>query len=87
MRVEVIYFPLEGPRFHHRAEVAPRATAGEVIQASGLLEQHPELSLESLSVGVYSRRVSLDSTVEPGDRVEVYRPLLCDPKESRRRRS
>ena len=52
-----------------------------------LLTDFPELVLEELSVGVNSSVLALDSPVSSGDRVEVYRPLLVDPKEARRKRA
>ena len=57
------------------------------IAASGIAELHPDLVIGPHNVGVFSRRVGLDRVLADGDRVEIYRPLIRDPKESRRLRA
>lgn len=61
------------------------ATAADALRASGLLERHPEIGCPKL--GVYGRLVAAATPLADGDRVEVYRPLLVDAKEARRRRA
>ncbi|MDW6016327.1 RnfH family protein [Vibrio plantisponsor] len=61
-------------------------TVEEIIQTSGILSMYPEIDLKVNKVGVFSRNVKLDSTVRDRDRIEIYRPLLADPKEIRRKR-
>ena len=68
-------------------EVLPGTTAGAAIEASGVLEQCPEIDLERYRVGIYGKLIALDQTLEDGDRVEIYRPLIADPKEARKRRA
>ena len=63
------------------------ATLREAVLASGLLERHPELRLEAQAFGIFGKRAPLDARLSAGDRVEVYRPLVIDPKEARRRRA
>lgn len=61
--------------------------AEEAILASGLLEQVPALagvSIESLRIGNYAQPIQLDTLLNEGDRIEIYRPLNADPKEVRR---
>ncbi|MEK6749834.1 MAG: RnfH family protein [Pseudomonadota bacterium] len=58
-----------------------------VIELSGLLEQFPEIDLAHNKVGVFSKVVALDQELREGDRVEIYRPLIADPKEVRRQRA
>ncbi len=70
-----------------KLEVPVGTTLREAIQRSGLAQRHPELDLERISVGVFSRPAALDDRVGEGDRVEIYRPLAADPKEVRRRRA
>ncbi|APZ44519.1 RnfH family protein [Acidihalobacter ferrooxydans] len=60
---------------------------GEIIRSSGLLERFPEIDLTVAKIGVFGRRRTLDELARAGDRIEVYRPLQADPKESRRRRA
>ncbi len=63
------------------------ATLGDAIRLSGILERFPELDLARNSVGVFGVIKSLTDPVQEGDRVEIYRPLVADPKETRRRRA
>ncbi len=63
------------------------ATIEEVIRASGILQQFPGIDLAHSQVGVFGRLASLADTLHPGDRVEIYRPLIADPKEVRKRRA
>lgn len=62
-------------------------TVEEIIKQSGILEMYPEIDLSSNKVGVFSRNVKLDAKVRDKDRIEIYRPLLADPKEIRRKRA
>lgn len=63
------------------------ATVGEAISASGIVAEFPDIDLARNRVGVFGRRASLETPLRDGDRVEIYRPLTADPKESRRRRA
>ncbi len=58
----------------------------EAIIISGILEKYPEINLSNNPVGIFSQKVSLDSKIRQGDRIEIYRPLKIDPKEARRKR-
>jgi uncharacterized protein len=60
------------------------ASVRDAIAASGIGERRP-VDLEA--VGIFGRRVAPDTRLADGDRVEIYRPLLLDPKEQRRRRA
>ncbi len=61
-------------------------TVAEAIESSGLLEQFPEIDLEKHRVGVFGCVCRLDRRLNPGERVEIYRPLAIDPMEARRDR-
>ncbi|MGC9424130.1 MULTISPECIES: RnfH family protein [Vibrio] len=61
-------------------------TVEEIIQQSGILQAFPDIDLTKNKVGIFSRSVKLDATVRDHDRIEIYRPLLADPKEIRRKR-
>jgi len=63
------------------------ATVRALIEASGILDVFPEISLETQRVGVFGTLVDLDFKPQSGERVEVYRPLMIDPKERRRERA
>ncbi|MBI3148609.1 MAG: RnfH family protein [Betaproteobacteria bacterium] len=67
--------------------VAPETTVIEAIQRSGILTRHPEIDLTKNKVGVFGKLLKLDSTLHDRDRIEIYRPLLADPKEIRRQRA
>jgi putative ubiquitin-RnfH superfamily antitoxin RatB of RatAB toxin-antitoxin module len=67
--------------------VSPGATVEQVIRASGILARFPEIDLTHQRVGIFGETVRLQDAVHNGDRVEIYRPLVADPKEARRRRA
>lgn len=64
--------------------VLSTATIEEVIQRSGILRQFPEIDLTQHRVGVFGKLSRLNAQVRSGDRIEIYRPLIADPKEVRR---
>ncbi len=84
--VGVAYAP-PGKPMHRYLHLAPGSTVGEAIRASGLLAQRPEIDMNRNRVGVFGRLAQLDTPLQDGDRVEIYRPLNADPKEARRRRA
>ena len=63
------------------------STVAQAIEQSGVLARHPELDLSQHKVGVFAKVASLETLLRDHDRVEIYRPLLADPKEVRRRRA
>ena len=63
------------------------ATVNDAWLASGLALRIPGLVVGDANVGIFSRRCTLATVLRDGDRVEVYRPLLADPKEARRQRA
>lgn len=63
------------------------AAALDAVRASGILASCPELDEAALKLGVFGKAVKSDALLRDHDRVEVYRPLLADPKEVRRRRA
>lgn len=86
IQVEVIYLS-EQAMFQKNLELSEGATIEDAIQVSGLLESFTELVDRELVVGVYGKKLPMTQRVSNGDRVEVYRPLLIDPKEARRQRA
>lgn len=66
-------------------EVPDDATVRAVIEKSGVLKMFPQIDLETRKVGIFGRLVKLDAGLKPGDRVEIYRPITCDPQEVKRR--
>lgn len=86
VRVEVAY---AAPREQALLSITvPQGTTvREAIERSGIRERFPEIDLAVQKVGVFSRSAELDDPVSERDRVEIYRPLVADPKEMRRRRA
>ena len=62
-------------------------TAIEAVEASAVREMFPELKDATLKLGVFGKVVKPDTSLYPGDRVEIYRPLIADPKEARKKRA
>jgi putative ubiquitin-RnfH superfamily antitoxin RatB of RatAB toxin-antitoxin module len=67
-------------------KVPEGATIEQAIHASGILTFFPEINLEKQKVGVFSKSCLLSDVVYEGERIEIYRPLLIDPKDARRKR-
>ena len=84
--VEVAY-ALSEKQYLQRVTLQQGATVEEAIRACGLLELRTDIDLSKNKVGIYSRSVKLTDVVHDGDRVEIYRPLIADPKELRRQRA
>jgi hypothetical protein len=61
-------------------EVPDGTTVQNAIERSGLLKQFPEINLEQQKVGIFGKVSKLDAVLNEGDRVEIYRPIICDPK-------
>jgi len=85
LRVEVAY-ALPNEQRIISVVVEEGCTIETAIDRSGIVELYPEIDLNRQKVGVYSKARKLTDRVEEGDRIEIYRPLIIDPKEARRRR-
>ena len=70
-----------------RLRVKNGTTVGEAIKRSGMLEQFPEIDLVLNKVGIFGKLARTDTMLRDRDRVEIYRALIADPKEARRRRA
>lgn len=75
-------------------QVAPGTTAYEAVQQSGIVQQFPEIDLENAKMGIFGQALGTkglkppkEHVLQAGDRVEIYRPLIADPKEVRKRRA
>ena len=68
-------------------EVPAGATLEEAIRLAKIQERFPEIELETAKVGVFGKLSKLSASVRAGDRVEIYRPLLADPKAVRKKRA
>jgi putative ubiquitin-RnfH superfamily antitoxin RatB of RatAB toxin-antitoxin module len=86
IRVEVAY-ATPGKQCIIELEVPAGCTVGEAIGRSGIDAVFPGLRVDPKAVGIFSRKVNMDQVLRDGDRVEIYRPLIADPKEVRRQRA
>ena len=86
LQIEVIYALAE------RQEIAQLrlpegATVQQAIEASGFLSKYPEIDLAKNKLGIYAKLAKPDAVLRDRDRVEIYRPLIADPKEVRKQRA
>jgi hypothetical protein len=86
IRVEITY-ALPHEQILKSVEVAPGITAEQAIRQSGILEKHPEIDLAKNKIGIFGKLAKPDSALRDKDRVEIYRPLIADPKEVRKKRA
>jgi len=86
IRVEVAYATPARQRIL-TVEADGALSVRQAIERSGILEQFPEIDLDKQDVGVFSKSVTLDHQLANGDRVEIYRPLIADPKAARKKRA
>ena len=68
-------------------EVEAGSRARVMVQASGIDQHFVEIDLDNCDIGVFGKAVADDYELLDGDRIEIYRPLLADPKEVRRQRA
>jgi hypothetical protein len=62
-------------------------TARQAVERSGILQRFPEIDLDQVNLGIFGQVVSPDAGLRDGDRVEIYRPLIAEPKQARRERA
>lgn len=86
IRVQVCY-ARQDVQFLRELTVPDGFTLQAAIERSGVLRDAPEIDLATCRVGVYGKLKTLDAALREHDRVEIYRPLIADPKEARRRRA
>jgi putative ubiquitin-RnfH superfamily antitoxin RatB of RatAB toxin-antitoxin module len=86
MMVEVIYaLPEEQTLFS--VNMTGEATVKDVILQSKILDEYSELDIEAMDVGLFGKATKMDQAVRDKDRIEIYRPLIADPKEVRKRKA
>ena len=86
MHVEVIY-ALPDEQIVIDIELAAQATVGDAIIKSKIMEKYPEIDLDINKTGIFGKLANRQDVLHPGDRVEIYRALIGDPKEIRRQRA
>ena len=86
IRVEVCY-ALPERQWLLTLSVPASASAADAVERSGLAAKVPGGLPEPLQLGIWNKAATADSALRDGDRVEIYRPLIADPKEARRARA
>jgi len=86
INIEVVY-ALPGEQALLKQPVAPGTTVAEAIQVSGILQKYPEIDLAVNKLGIFGKLTKADAVLRDKDRIEIYRPLIADPKEVRRKRA
>ena len=86
INVEVAY-ALPEKQLIRKVNVDAGTTLGAAIVQSGIMMDFPELELEDAKVGIFGKVATMTTVLSEGDRVEIYRPLIADPKEVRRQRA
>ncbi|MBI1890810.1 MAG: RnfH family protein [Burkholderiales bacterium] len=85
IRVQVCYVTPQSPLLID-LEVSEGTTLESAIRESGILQRVPDIDLSSNKIGIYGKVKTLDTILRDCDRVEIYRRLIADPKDARRRR-
>ncbi|MQA36651.1 RnfH family protein [Rugamonas aquatica] len=83
--IEVCYAS-DAVQFLRALQVPAGTTIEQAIAISGVLQEAPEVDLATMQVGIYAKKKTLDTVLREHDRVEIYRSLIADPKNARRRR-
>jgi putative ubiquitin-RnfH superfamily antitoxin RatB of RatAB toxin-antitoxin module len=86
INIEVVY-PLPQKQEMFAVKLPAGATVRQAIEACGVLQKYPEIDLLKNKFGVFAKLAKPDATLRDGDRVEIYRPLIADPKEVRKQRA
>jgi putative ubiquitin-RnfH superfamily antitoxin RatB of RatAB toxin-antitoxin module len=86
LQVYVVYATPQD-EFVHPMKVEPGTTIGQAVEGSGVLARFPDINLVTQPVGIYGKKKTLDTVLRERDRIEIYRPLVADPKDSRRKRA
>ncbi len=84
--IEVVY-ALPHEQVLLKLQLPEGATVSQAISASGILERHPEIDIARNKLGIFGKLTKAEAVLRDRDRVEIYRPLIADPKEIRRKRA
>ena len=86
IRVEVVY-PLPQEQLLLEVHLPHGASIRDGILASGVLARYPQLDINTLEAGIFGKLAKLDGPLRDRDRIEIYRPLIADPKAVRQQRA
>ena len=84
--IEVVY-ALPHEQILLKLQAPQNTTVDRVLRLSGIMERYPEIDLDKNKLGIYGKLTKADVVLRDRDRIEIYRPLLADPKETRRKRA
>lgn len=84
--IEVVYGLLHEQSLL-KFEVEEGVAIKEAIMQSGMLEKYPEIDIETVKVGIFGKMKKMAEVLREKDRIEIYRPLIADPKEVRKKRA
>lgn len=87
MNTYEVAYALKDKQVILKVETEQELTALEAVKTSGVLDTFPELVPENLKLGIFGKVTKPDTVLQQGDRVEIYRPLIADPKEARKKRA
>lgn len=85
MRIDIAYLKPE-QQWLQSVTVNLGCTLHQALNQADVFRLFPELTVETIDAGVFGLKKQLSDVLKPGDRIEIYRPLLCDPKKARRER-
>lgn len=86
IQIEVVY-ALPGEQILFRQSVPEGVTVAEAVKLCGIQQRYPEIDVNTNKLGIFGRLAKADTVLRDKDRIEIYRPLIADPKEVRRKRA
>ncbi len=86
IKIELVY-ALPAQQDLLKLEVPKGTSIADAIKLSGILDKYPEIDLEKGKFGIFGKLSKTDTVLREKDRIEIYRPLIADPKEVRRKRA
>ncbi len=86
INIEIVY-ALAHEQTLLRQQLPAGVTVSQAIEASGILDKHPEIDMTKNKLGIFGKLTKSDAPLRDKDRIEIYRPLIADPKEVRRLRA
>ncbi len=84
MNISLVYADSTNPLWLD-LDVAEDSTLGEAITQSGILKRYPGINLDTYKTGIFGKLAKLDQPLRAGDRIEIYTPVIVDPKTVKRR--
>lgn len=86
IKIELVY-ALPAEQLLLKSEVPNGTTIAQAVKLSGILDKFPEIDVEKGKFGIFGKLSKADTVLREKDRIEIYRPLIADPKEVRRKRA